>query len=38
VRPSSFVLLAAYIGKTRLIDNLLVETSREDSEELTFQL
>jgi pantoate--beta-alanine ligase len=38
VRRSCFVLLAAYIGKTRLIDNLLVEASREDSEELTFQL
>jgi pantoate--beta-alanine ligase len=38
VRRSCFVLLAAYIGKTRLIDNLLVEPSGEDSEEPAFQL
>lgn len=38
VRRSCFVLIAAYIGKTRLIDNLLVEASIEDPEKLTFQL
>lgn len=38
VRRSCYALLAAYIGKTRLIDNLLLEASGEDPETFTFQL
>jgi pantoate--beta-alanine ligase len=38
VRRSCYALLAAYIGNTRLIDNLLVEASSEDPETFTFQL
>jgi pantoate--beta-alanine ligase len=38
VRRSCYALVAAYIGKTRLIDNLLIEASSEDAEEFTFQL
>jgi pantoate--beta-alanine ligase len=38
VRPNSYLLLAVRIGKTRLIDNLLVEAAGPDSEELLFQL
>ncbi|GAC1619428.1 MAG: pantoate--beta-alanine ligase [Candidatus Acidiferrum sp.] len=38
VRRSCYALLAAYIGKTRLIDNLLVEASGEDAEEFTVQI
>ena len=38
VRRSCYALLAAYIGKTRLIDNLFVEASSEDQETFTFQL
>jgi pantoate--beta-alanine ligase len=36
-RPS-FALLAVFIGKTRLIDNLLVEPASPDSDEFLFQL
>lgn len=36
-RPS-YVVLAVFIGKTRLIDNLLIEPSSPGSEELSFQL
>jgi len=38
VRPSSYLLLAVRIGKTRLIDNLLVEAAGPDSKELLFHL
>jgi pantoate--beta-alanine ligase len=38
VRRSSYALLAVFIGKTRLIDNLLIERTGEDSEELLFHL
>jgi pantoate--beta-alanine ligase len=38
VRPNCYLLLAVRIGKTRLIDNLFVETSGPDSEELLFHL
>jgi pantoate--beta-alanine ligase len=38
VRRSSFALIAAYIGKTRLIDNLLIEASAEDPDKFLFQL
>jgi pantoate--beta-alanine ligase len=36
VRRSCYALLAVFIGKTRLIDNLLVESASADSEELLF--
>ena len=36
VRKTCYVLLAVFIGKTRLIDNLYVETNSSDSEELVF--
>jgi pantoate--beta-alanine ligase len=36
VRRSCYVLLAVFIGKTRLIDNLLMEPAGTDSEELLF--
>jgi pantoate--beta-alanine ligase len=36
VRRSCYTLLAVFIGKTRLIDNLLIEPVSEDSEELLF--
>ena len=38
VRRSCYALVAAYIGKTRLIDNLLIEAPSQDAEEFTFQL
>ena len=38
VRPNSYLLLAVRIGKTRLIDNLLVEAADPNSETLLFQL
>ncbi len=37
VRPS-YALLAVYINKTRLIDNLLIEPASQGSEEFVFQL
>jgi pantoate--beta-alanine ligase len=36
VNKSCYVLLAVFIGKTRLIDNLYVEPQSSDSEELAF--
>jgi pantoate--beta-alanine ligase len=36
-RPS-YAVLAVFVGKTRLIDNLLIEPSSPGSEELSFQL
>jgi pantoate--beta-alanine ligase len=36
VNKSCYVLLAVFIGKTRLIDNLYVELQSPDSEELVF--
>jgi pantoate--beta-alanine ligase len=36
-RPS-YVVLAVFIGKTRLIDNLLIEPSSAGSEDFSFQL
>jgi pantoate--beta-alanine ligase len=38
VRRSCYALLAVFIGKTRLIDNLLVERAGADSEEILFHL
>jgi pantoate--beta-alanine ligase len=38
VRPNCYGLLAVRIGKTRLIDNLLVEAAGPDSQELVFHL
>jgi len=38
MRRSCYALLAVFIGKTRLIDNLLIERTGADSEELLFQL
>ncbi len=38
IRGNCYVLLAARIGKTRLIDNLFVEAAGPDSEELLFHL
>lgn len=38
VSRASYVLLAAYLGKTRLIDNLYIEPAEPDSAELRFQL
>ncbi len=37
VNKPCYVLLAVFIGKTRLIDNLYVEPKSPDSEELVFQ-
>jgi pantoate--beta-alanine ligase len=36
-RPA-YALLAVFVGKTRLIDNLLIEPTSPDSDELLFQL
>jgi pantoate--beta-alanine ligase len=36
-RPS-YAVLAVFIGKTRLIDNLLIQPPQADSDELLFQL
>lgn len=38
VSKACYVLLAVFIGKTRLIDNLLVEQKSSDSDELVFHL
>jgi len=38
VVKACYVLLAVFIGKTRLIDNLLVEEKSSDSDELVFHL
>jgi pantoate--beta-alanine ligase len=38
VRRSCYALLAVFIGKTRLIDNLLIERAGADSEQLLFHL
>lgn len=38
VSKSCFVLLAVFIGKTRLIDNLFVEPKSPDSDDLVFHL
>ena len=38
VRRACYVLLAVFIGKTRLIDNLYVEPKSPDSDELVFHL
>jgi pantoate--beta-alanine ligase len=38
VRRTCYALLAVFIGKTRLIDNLLIERTGADSEELLFHL
>lgn len=38
VAGSSYVLLAAYLGKTRLIDNMLVEPDQHGSNNFTFHL
>ena len=38
VARSCYAVLAVFIGKTRLIDNLLIEPASQDSEELIFHL
>jgi pantoate--beta-alanine ligase len=38
VSKASYVLLAVFIGKTRLIDNLYVEPKSSDSDDLVFHL
>jgi len=38
VSRASYVLIAAYLGQTRLIDNLYIEPARADASELRFQL
>jgi len=38
VNKTCYVLLAVFIGKTRLIDNLLVEEKSSDSDDLVFHL
>jgi pantoate--beta-alanine ligase len=36
VNKACYILLAVFIGKTRLIDNLYIEPNSSDSEELVF--
>jgi pantoate--beta-alanine ligase len=38
VSRSSYALLAVFVGKTRLIDNLLIERVAKDSDEFRFEL
>lgn len=38
ITHSSYVLLAAYLGKTRLIDNMLIEPAESGSDTLVFHL
>ena len=38
VSRSCYVLLAAFVGKTRLIDNLLITPASDESDELHFEL
>jgi pantoate--beta-alanine ligase len=38
VARSCYAVLAVFIGKTRLIDNMLIEPAAKDSEELLFHL
>lgn len=38
VSRTSYVLVAAYLGKTRLLDNMLVELASADASELVFHL
>ncbi len=38
VSRTSYVLVAAHLGKTRLLDNMLVESAGADSSELVFHL
>jgi pantoate--beta-alanine ligase len=38
VTRSSYILLAVYLGKTRLIDNMLVEPGEHDADNFVFQL
>jgi pantoate--beta-alanine ligase len=38
VSRSSYALLAVFIGKTRLIDNLFIEPGSEGSDELRIEL
>jgi len=38
ISRASYVLVAAHLGKTRLLDNMLVQPVEEGSEELLFHL
>jgi pantothenate synthetase len=38
VSKACYILLAVFIGKTRLIDNLYVEPKSPDSDDLVFHL
>jgi pantoate--beta-alanine ligase len=37
VNKAAYIVLAVFIGKTRLIDNLYIEPKSSDAEELVFQ-